>query len=314
MLTSTIEPGTYMVGTKIFKPGQEVPFTEEEQKEMDAICDIYENWNVTRSALLNACHLAEEPFDIELAKQAHDLKIENFKLRFKLNLLIAGVEKRLGGLLPIYFSSLKKKLFVNAKPEESLVYTIKFIGDTIGMPAFDFPRAVASQIVGKPQVSFNNMEDERLSIISVFGKGPGGGTLEKAENRLSTLGQAVEAALEEEGPTAMSLIILWFANDDIRVINADAIPSTIDPTTRVLWNLKDILPATKPNGISIVIEKAEPTRMSFAVSHLDKGKPATGLEITHTVAPVRETKVNTDAKPNFGVTRLTPEAIDALLE
>lgn len=312
MLTSIIEPGTYMVGTKIFKPGDEVQLTEEEQKEMDEICEIFAYWNSTRSGLLNACHQAEEPFDLELAKQCHDLKIENFKLRFKLNLLIAAVEKRFGGLLPIYFSSLEKKLLINAKAEESLVYTVKFISDTIGMPAFDFPRAIASQICGKPHVTFDTDADEHLACISVFGKGSGGpGVL---GGRLVTLGKAIETTLEEEGPTAMSLIVLWFASDDIRIINADAIPSTVDPTTRVLWNLKKILGATKPNAVSVVIEKAEPARITFAVNHLDKGEPATGLEITHTIAPVRETKIDLDAKPNFGIVRMTPEALDALLE
>lgn len=117
MLTSTLKPGQFMVGTKIFETGDEVALNEEEQKEMDAICEIFEAWNKLRTNLLTAVHLAEEPFVLELASQAHDMKIENFKLRFRLNLLIAAVEKRYGGLLPLYFSSLNKKLIISAKAE-----------------------------------------------------------------------------------------------------------------------------------------------------------------------------------------------------
>jgi hypothetical protein len=316
MLTSIIEPGTFMVGTKIFKAGQVVPLIEEEQTELDAVVEIFAEWNKGRTDLLNACHLSEDPFVLDLATQAHDMKIQNFHLRYRLNLLIAAIEKRFGGLLPIYFSSVQKQLYINEKPEDALVYTIKYIGDTIGMPAFAFPRNIATAIVGKKNVFFDADRDEVVSCISVFGHVAAEDQDTWAENKaaqqLDVLSRAIEGALVADGPTAMSLIVLWGASS-VRVINADAIPSTVDPNTRALWNLEKILKEEDvTNGISIAIEKAEQAKMTFFISHLRKGEDPVGAEVIHTLAPTRETEHKVCA-PNFAITRMTPDAISELL-
>lgn len=316
MLTSIIEPGNFMVGTKIFKSGDVIELTPEEQTEMDAVCAIFSAWNDVRTDLLNECHLSKDAFNLDLAAKAHDMKIQNFHLRYRLNLLIAAVEKRVGGLLPIFFSSTQKNLFISDKAEESLVYTTKFIGDTIGMAAYDFPRTVMTALMGKERTYFDNARDEILSCISVFGDVPEDliKTYEEATSKesLEMLTKGIESALVADGPTAMSLVVLW-GKTHARIINADAIPSTVDPNTRVLWNLKKILAEEKCHAISLVIEKAEPTKISFVVSHLVKDEAAIGAHIVHTLGPVRETETTFDTAPTFAITRMTPEAINDLL-
>lgn len=316
MLTSILEPGHFMVGTKIFKGGDAIELTDAEQKELNEIVDIFVEWNDLRSEVLNTCHLTEEAFVLELATKAHDMKIMNFHLRYRLNILIAEVEKRIGGLLPLYFSSGKKKLFVNAKPEESLVYTVKFVGDTVGMPAYDFPRAIASHVVGKKNVYFDNAQDEGVAAISAFGnvadadKETWGAMAPK--DMLQVLNRGLEAALVDGGPQAMSLMVLWGA-DAIRIINADAIPSTVDPNTRVLWNLPKFLKDGRYHSMSLAIEKAEPQQITFAVSHITKGVSPIGAALTHVLGPTPTTDINEDATPSFAITRMTPEAINDLL-
>lgn len=321
MLTSVIypapksgDPMMFMVGTKLFKGGDEIPLNEEEQSELNDICDIFRRWNILRTDLLNKVHLAEEPFVEELANAAHDMKILNFDLRYRLNLLISAIEKRYGGLLPIFFSSTAKKLFVSHKPEESLVYTVKFISDTIGMPAFDFPRTIASAIVGKKNVYFDNDRDEIASCISAFGTV----TAEDAKkwqeiNRIETLVNAIESSVIENGSIAMSLIVLW-GEHEIRIINSDAIPATVDPNTRAMWNLKNILSEVRANAISLVIEKAEQATLTFSISHLEKDEPVTAAEIAFALHPIRHTTTNLEsAQGNFAITRMTNDDINKLL-
>lgn len=181
------------------------------------------------------------------------------------------------------------------------------------MPAFDFPRNIVSSLVGKKNVYFDNSKDEALSVISAFGN-----VMETEQeawdaiNRLEALVNAVSAALVEDGPTAMSLVVLW-GEKDVRVVNADAIPSTVDPNTRVFWMLEKILKKHPAKAVSLLIEKAEPARMTFFLSHVDKGKAPKGAEIVHTIIPTRSTESNLDAKPNLAVTRMMPDAINELL-